>query len=349
MQDDQAFLQALQENPDDTDLRLVFADWLEERDDPRGELLRLLHTLTQSVEVPDRSKLEDHLRSLVSAGVQPVGPFFTNSLGMKFAWIPAGTFLMGSPESEEGRGEDETQHQVTLSKGFYLAIHPVTQATWQKVSDRPPASEDRFLGDDLPAETDTENAVWEHCLEFLRKLSKRDGHVYRLPTEAEWEYACRAGTTTPYFFGETISTDQANYGCRPPTGRGNGARVFGKPTPVGSFPPNAWGLYDMHGNVWERCQDWYGAYPKKPVVDPHGPANRGVVSVWTGPGLEQVPCGRVYRGGQCDCSAEQVRSATRWAECEYPFHVFAGFRLAMTPGPRKRGPVQSKKKAKTSS
>src|SRR5277367_2034319 len=125
MNDEQAFLQAMQENPEDTALRLVFADWLEERGDPRGELLRLLHTLTQSVEVPDRSKLEDRLRSLLAAGVQPVGPFWTNSIGMKFAWIPAGTFLMGSPANEKERSEDETQHKVTLCKGYYLAVCPV--------------------------------------------------------------------------------------------------------------------------------------------------------------------------------------------------------------------------------
>src|SRR5580658_8218580 len=97
MNEEAAFLQAMQENPEDTALRLVFADWLEERGDSRGELVRLLHTLTQSVEVPDRSKLEDRLRGLLAAGVQPVGPFWTNSIGMKFAWVSPGTFLMGSP------------------------------------------------------------------------------------------------------------------------------------------------------------------------------------------------------------------------------------------------------------
>src|SRR5208283_5459050 len=101
MNDEAAFTRAMQENPEDTTLRLIFADWLEEQGDPRGELIRLLHTLTKQVDVPDRSKHEERLRSLVAAGVKPVGPFWTNSFGMKFAWIPAGTFLMGSPETEE--------------------------------------------------------------------------------------------------------------------------------------------------------------------------------------------------------------------------------------------------------
>src|SRR5271163_1929332 len=127
MNDESAFTQAMQENPEDTALRLVFADWLDERGDARGELIRLLHTLTQSVEVPDRSKLEDRLRSLVASGVQPAGPFWTNSIGMKFAWIPAGTFLMGSPKQEESRSWDESQHRVTLTRGFWLAIHLLTQ------------------------------------------------------------------------------------------------------------------------------------------------------------------------------------------------------------------------------
>src|ERR1700722_9248705 len=112
MNDEAAFTRAMQENPEDNALRLVLADWLEEQGDLRGELIRLLHTLTQAVEVPDRARLEHRMRSLVSAGVKPVGPFLTNSLGMKFAWVPAGNFLMGSSTTEKGRSEDETQHKA---------------------------------------------------------------------------------------------------------------------------------------------------------------------------------------------------------------------------------------------
>jgi uncharacterized protein (TIGR02996 family) len=229
MHDEAAFLQAMQEHPDDAHLRLVFADWLEEHGDPRSELLRLLHTLTQAVEVPDRSKLEERLRNLLATGVQPVGPFITNSLGMKFAWIPAGTFLMGSPAHEEGRYQNETQHRVTLSKGFYLAIHAVTQASWQEVMGNNPS---RAKGKKRPVE----QVSWEDCQEFLRRLSERDGHAYRPPTEAEWEYACRGATTTPFFCGETISTDQANYNGTYPYGNGKKGLDRGKTTSVGSFP-----------------------------------------------------------------------------------------------------------------
>lgn len=243
MNDEQSFHQAMQHHPEDNSLRLVFADWLEERGDKRGELIRLLHTLTQSIEVPDRKLLEERLRSLLASGVQPVGPFWTNSIGMKFAWIPAGSFVMSSP-----------QHQG----GFFLAIHPVTQTSWQQVMGNNPS---QFHGDTLPVE----QVSWDSCQEFLRVLSVRDGRSYRLPTGEEWEYACRAGTTTPFYFGERISTDLANY-----DGRSFGSYGFvpsvirllkwqkyrGRTTPVGSFPPNAFGLYDMHGNVWEWCNSW---------------------------------------------------------------------------------------------
>jgi uncharacterized protein (TIGR02996 family) len=118
MNDEPAFTRAMQANPADTTLRLIFADWLEEQGDPRAELLRLMHALTQSVEVPNRRKLEDRLRSLVASGVKPVGPFWTNSIGMKFAWVPAGSFFMGSPVTEKRRQYYEIPHLVTLTKGF---------------------------------------------------------------------------------------------------------------------------------------------------------------------------------------------------------------------------------------
>jgi uncharacterized protein (TIGR02996 family) len=194
MNDEAAFTRAMQDNPADTTLRLIFADWLEEQGDSRGELIRLLHTLTQAVDVPDRNKLEDRMRSLVASGVKPVGPCWTNSIGMKFDWVPAGTFLMGSPTTEEGRNEDETLHTVTLTQGFYLAVHPVTQACWRKVMGNNPSLEE---GDNLPVDS----VSWDDCQDFLRALTERDGHAYRLPSEAEWEHACRAGTTTPFFFG----------------------------------------------------------------------------------------------------------------------------------------------------
>jgi uncharacterized protein (TIGR02996 family) len=308
MHDEQAFLQAMQENPDDTALRLIFADWLEERGDQRSELIRLLHTLTQSVKVREREKLEDRLRNLLASGVQPVGPFWTNSVGMKFAWIPGGTFPMGSPKSEKGRGSDETQHQVTLTRGFWLAIHPVTQAAWRAVM-----GEDHWLavhrrhgqsfrGDDLPVN----GAYWKECQDFLRRLSRKDRHPYRLPTEAEWEYACRAGTTTPFYFGKTISTDQANYN----DGRHRYAQL--KTTPVGSCPPNAWGLYDMHGNVLEWCRDWYGEYPTEEVVDPQGPAEEeSPVFPVPGTETEEEEPRRALRGGCWGYNAERLRSADR--------------------------------------
>jgi uncharacterized protein (TIGR02996 family) len=313
MHDEHAFLQAMQEHPEDSALRLVFADWLEERGDERGTLLRLLHTLTQSVHVRRRRELENRLRNLLARGAQPVGPFVTNSVGMKFAWIPPGTFMMGSPA--KGYQLDGARHQVTLSKGFYLGVHPVTQAVWREVfaKDRsrfPGKNPSHFQGADRPVE----QVTWQDCEKFLRKLSWRDRHTYRLPSEAEWEYACRAGTTTAFYFGETIATDQANYNGDDTYGAGRKGASRGETTPVGIFPPNGWGLYDMHGNVREWCSDWHGDYPTEAVHDPQGPAGG---------------TGRVSRGGSYRDAPTLLRSASRRWESWARRVPFQGFRVAM--------------------
>jgi len=191
---------------------------------------------------------------------------FTNSIGMKFVWIQPGTFLMGSPKEEKGRIQIESQHQVTLTNGFYIGIYLVTQEQWQAVMGNNPS---KYRGEkNLPVE----NVSWIDCQLFLEKTSKKEGRTYRLPTEAEWEFSYRAGTTTPYNFGETISTDQANFdGSSVHYGNGKNGVFRSRTTPVGSFPANAWGLYDMHGNLWQWCADVYAEYPQNAVVDPQGP------------------------------------------------------------------------------
>lgn len=190
---------------------------------------------------------------------------FTNSIGMKFVWVSAGSFTMGSTNREKGRGDDESPHKVTFRKGMYVGIHLVTQEEWQAVMANNPSE---FKGEkNLPVDS----VSWDDCQLFCQKLSTREKRPYRLPTEAEWEYACRAGTTTPFHFGETLNTDQANFNGRYVYGTGKQGAYREKTTPVGSFPANAWGLHDMHGNLWQWCQDWHGGLPQKEVVDPHGP------------------------------------------------------------------------------
>ncbi|MBI4751015.1 MAG: SUMF1/EgtB/PvdO family nonheme iron enzyme [Acidobacteria bacterium] len=197
-----------------------------------------------------------------------LNPTFTNSIDMEFVLIPTGSFLMGStnadveaafadakrynPKAErEWFTREQPQHRVTFSQPFYLGKFQVTQAQWQEVMGNNPSS---FKGDTLPVE----QVSWNDCQEFLKKLNaKKDNYIYRLPSEAEWEYACRAGTTTPFSFGEPITTDQVNYDGHYPYGNAPKGEYRQKTTPVGSFPANAWGLHDMHGNVWEWCQDWY--------------------------------------------------------------------------------------------
>jgi formylglycine-generating enzyme len=217
----------------------------------------------------------------------------TISIQLELVWIPPGTFWMGSPETESRRGEDEKRHIVTLTKGFFLGIFPVTvgqfrsftqsancQTTaecfggayfWNgkrwKQSTRTNWQNPGFSQTDQHPVTcvtvsDAEN--------FCKWLSKESGNSIRLPTESEWECACRAGTTTPFSFGETLSTAQANFNGNFIYRKGRKGIFRAQTTPVGTFLPNAWGIYDMHGNVWEWCLDEHGPYPTEEAINPVG-------------------------------------------------------------------------------
>ena len=225
-------------------------------------------------------------------------------------WCPPGTFMMGSLKSEKGRSRDETQHQVTLTKGFWMLEIPVTQLMWKSVMGKNPSW---FKGDNLPVEC----VNWNDCQEFIRKLNGLfDSSLrFRLPTEAEWEYACRAGTITAFSFGNSLNGDKANCDGRSPYGTNTKGPYLGETTPVMTYVPNPWGLYDMHGNVCEWCEDWYGNYPNGNVNDPKGP-NSG--------------SNRVYRGGVWDNCAGYCRSAGRSWDNPGNRYYDLGFRLALS-------------------
>jgi sulfatase modifying factor 1 len=208
-----------------------------------------------------------------------------------FRWILPGTFLMGSPKSEPERYYDETQHPVTLTQGYWLADTACTQALWEAVTGENPA----YFKDD--ANNPVERVSWNSVQEFIARLNSLVPELEaRLPTEAQWEYACRAGTTTPFSFGENITPEQVNYNGEYRYAGGKRGLYRGKTVPVKSLPPNPWDLYEMHGNVWEWCQDWYGDYPAEPGVDPIGPSEGAH---------------RVLRGGSGRSGGKRVRSAHR--------------------------------------
>ena len=229
---------------------------------------------------------------------------------MRFRWCPPGTFTMGSPASEEGRRYHETQHQVTLTKGFWLGETPVTQAQWRSVMGNNPSN---WKGDDLPVET----VSWNDCQAFVQKANARFGGAARLPTEAEWEYACRAGTTTPFSWGDALNGGGANCNGNFPCGTTRKGAYLEKTTPVGRYGANAWGLFDMHGNVWEWCGDGYGDYPDGPVTDPTGAASGA---------------SRVFRGGGWYSRARFCRAASRDKDSPGFRCNYLGFRMALVPG-----------------
>ena len=229
-----------------------------------------------------------------------------NSIGMEFVLIPAGTFQMGcSSEAEECEDEEKPSHSVTISQPFHLGKYEVTQAQWEAVMGNNPS---KFKGADRPVDSVT----WDDAQEFIKKLNAKEGHTrYRLPTEAEWEYAARAGSATAYSFGD----DEGQLGNYAWYWENSDEETH----PVGRKQPNAWGLFDMHGNVWEWVHDWYGEkyYSAGAMTDPQGPESGGY---------------RVLRGGGWTyevmwyCRSDYRRGST-------PDHREEGdgFRLVLTP------------------
>ena len=210
--------------------------------------------------------------------------------------IPAGKFVMGSPASEKGHRVNETQHEVTLTKPFYMGKYEVTQEQWDAVMIN---NRSFYRGPKLPVTS----VSWENCQEFIKKLNAKTSGGYRLPTEAEWEYSCRAGTTTAYSYGDSITKNDSNV-------EGLSTKV------VGSYKPNAFGLYDMHGNVWEWCEDWKVDYPKEAVIDPKGP---------------EAGKNRVLRGGSFTGVGMHSRSANWFDNLPSTWNIdYLGFRLAKT-------------------
>jgi formylglycine-generating enzyme required for sulfatase activity len=206
-------------------------------------------------------------KRIIVTRYQTTGQYFTEDLGngvdLDMVYIPGGTFLMGAPEDElESRDNERPQHEVTL-QFFFMGRYAVTQAQWGVVANYPQIERkldpnpSRFTGDNRPVE----NVSWENAVEFCKRLSKKTEREYKLPSEAQWEYACRAGTKTPFHFGETITTDLANYNGTDDQwgsyGRGTKGEYREQTTEVGSFLANRFGLYDMHGNVGEWCEDDY--------------------------------------------------------------------------------------------
>jgi formylglycine-generating enzyme required for sulfatase activity/tRNA A-37 threonylcarbamoyl transferase component Bud32 len=228
--------------------------------------------------------------------------YLGNDTSLDLVAIPGGKFLMGSPSTEKGHNDNESpQREVTVSP-FYLARYPITQAQWEAVMGKNPAA---FKGADRPVE----GVSWDDCLQFCEQLSQISGLNFRLPSEAEWEYACRAGTNTPFHFGETITSDLANYNGNYTYAEETQGKFRQETTPVGSFPPNAFGLYDMHGNVWEWCGDtWQKNYEGAPTDG----------RAWINKNNNEKQL-RVLRGGSWYMDPENCRCAIR-------FKIGAGYR-----------------------
>lgn len=234
-------------------------------------------------------------------------------LGMEFALIRKGSFTMGNLERKDGPTPIQ---QVHISKDYWLGITEVTQGQWQKIMGSQEIHPDKpspFLG--VNSNYPKVSVSYYDIMDFLQKLntlSKGHGYRFRLPTEAEWEYACRANTTSPFSYGEILSDTLANYNAKIPSIYSKPGIFLEHPMPVKSYPPNPWGLYDMHGNVWEWVSDWYGPYPNNEMTDPIGPKN----------GEEKV-----IRGGSWYFGAQNAKSSFRKPHQPRLWGFSIGFRV----------------------
>jgi formylglycine-generating enzyme required for sulfatase activity len=264
-------------------------------------------------------------------------PTITNSIGMKLVFVKPGVFLMGSPSTEEDRNDDEHQHEVEITRPFYVGVHEVTQEQYECVMLKNPSwfspiggGQNQVKGMDT-RQFPVDSVSWEDAVKFCRRLSelpeeKMNERTYRLPTEAEWEYICRGGPffkkpSPPFYFGNSLSPTQANFDGNYPYGGAAKDVYLERPTKVGSYPANPLGLYDLHGNVWEWCADWYDAkyYNRSPRQDPQGPENG-----------ER----RVMRGGSWYNHGRDCRAAYRISLAPGGHGNFYGFRVVLFVGAR---------------
>jgi formylglycine-generating enzyme required for sulfatase activity len=230
---------------------------------------------------------------------------------MKFVRIGKGAFLMGAPEGEEGAESDEKpQHRVTISRAFYIGMYAVTQVEYKIVTGQSPS---QFKGDRMPVES----VAWRDALAFCQRLTDLVKRQVELPTEAQWEYACRAGTTTPFHFGSKLTGDLANCDGNHPYGTNTKGAYKAKTVEVGTYPANPWGLYDMHGNVWEWCRDEYGPYAPGDQTDPVQLPKQSKDSR------------RVLRGGAWDSNARYCRASFRSRSTPVNLDDGVGFRVCL--------------------
>lgn len=237
----------------------------------------------------------------------------SQDVSLEMIKVKAGTFMMGSPENADGRSDAEKLHKVTLTQDYWLGKFPVTQAQFQAIMKYNPS---RFYGSQRPVENVDWNCARDFCVRLNKKFEDKlpEGYQFDLPTEAQWEYACRAGRKTAYFWGNSCNGTEANCDGNFPCGTTAKGPFLERTTDVGTYEPNDWGFYDMHGNVCEWCRDWYNDDYGEDAIDPVGPS-----SGWC----------RVTRGGSWLNYAQYCRSAYRSSNSP-DYHVrYLGFRLAL--------------------